>query len=162
MERQYQYFVARSVDMPVSAARQMLRALREAGLIPGNGITPSAIHIARIVMALSSDTAKGAPERVNALRLLPLRTACGLPSTAEAMVARLVDTVSSSPVLDEFDIDGGSLQIGPFSIVLDCLSLTGKRAVVRYGGAPADAITTSTTIPISMVRKLAESIREAK
>jgi hypothetical protein len=160
MERQYQFFVASSVGMPVSAARQVLRALRESGLVPGNGIKPTSANIARIVLALSSDTARGAPERVNALRMLPLRTACGLPSTAEAMVARLVDTISSSPVLDEFDIDGGSLHIGPSSIVLDCLSLTGKRAAVRYGDAPADAITTSTSIPISTVRKLAESIRE--
>lgn len=160
MERKYQSSLARSAGRPISSARQLLRALREAGFVPGHGAIPTSTHIARIIMALAADTAKAAPERVRALRLLPCRTACGLPSTAEAMLTRLVEIVDASPVLDEFDIDGGTLHIGPTWVTLECLSLTGKRAAVRYGDSAGDAVTASVSIPIATIREIANSILE--
>jgi hypothetical protein len=160
MERKYQVALARSAGRPISSARQLLRALREAGFVRGHHDTPTPIHIARILMALSADTVTAAPDRVRVLRTLPLRTPCGLPTTVETMLTRLVEIVNVSPVMDEFDVDGGSLHLGPTWVTLECLSLTGKRAAVRYGDPIGDTVTASTTIPISTIREITNSILE--
>lgn len=162
MDQKYAAVVAKATDRPISSARQMLRSLRESGFVPGHGTNPGARHIARIVIALSADTAKAAPTRVAALRTQPLRSPAELPGLAENMIERLVEVLPRSPVLADFDLDDGSLHLGENFATLEVLTLAGKRACVRYGTAQTSAIHETTIIPLATVRRLAEAIRDSK
>ncbi|MGO4838972.1 hypothetical protein AB4144_42670, partial [Rhizobiaceae sp. 2RAB30] len=162
MDQKYAAVVARATDRSVSSARQSLRALRENGFVPGYGANPSAVHVTRIVMAMSADTVKEVPERVAALRRLPLRSPAELPGLAETMIELLVDVFPTSPVLADFDLDGGSLHLGASSVTLEVLTLSGKRACVRYGTEPSSAVRAATIIPLATIRKLAIAIKDSK
>lgn len=157
MERAYSQRLAEIAGRGFSSSRQLLRALREAGLVPGHGNAPTAADIANIVLALSAETIATAPKRARALSTLPQTSATGLPPTAGAMLAALLVARKTSPVFGDFDIEDGFLHLGATGIVLECLTLTGKRACVRYG-AGADGISNATIIPLPIVAKFSHLI----
>ncbi|ODT27159.1 MAG: hypothetical protein ABS54_06325 [Hyphomicrobium sp. SCN 65-11] len=157
MERAYAQHLADITGRSFSSSRQLLRALREDGLVPGHGETPTATDIANIVLALSAETIATAPDRVRNLSALPQTSTTGLPQTAGAMLAALLIARKNGPVFDDFDVEDGSLHLGPTSMVLECLTLTGKRACVRYG-ADAAGISKTTTIPLPVVAKFSHLI----
>ncbi|CDZ60335.1 Hypothetical protein NGAL_HAMBI2605_09570 [Neorhizobium galegae bv. orientalis] len=90
-------------------------------------------HLVDVVLGLSSDGIQASPAHVRALRRLPLRDATDLPATAGEMLRAAIETLPRSPVLGDLDLDDGRLLIADNSIALECLSLSGKRSVVRYG-----------------------------
>ena len=161
MDKRYALALARSAGRPVSNARQLLRALREAGLVPGHGETPTSVHTARVVMALSADLVKNVVPTVTALRTLPITTPCGLPATAEAMLTRLIEILPHGPVFGDYDVDDGFVHIATDSVSLECLTLTGHRACARYG-APFAGIAHTVTIPVSSIRAIAAAIKDQK
>lgn len=161
MERQYAAPMAHAVGQTISACRQKLRALREAGLVPGKGVPPQSKHVARIVLALAADTAKGGVERVNALRLAPLASPAELPGNAEGLLARLVEILPNGPVIGDLDLDDGILHIGETHLILEALTLAGKRACAVYGSRP-EGVAVAVSIPLATIRTLAESIRDRK
>lgn len=71
MERVYSQRLSEFACRSLSSSRQLLRALREYGLVPGHGDTPTAADIANIVLALSADTIATAPKRARALKNAP-------------------------------------------------------------------------------------------
>lgn len=157
MERAYAQHLADITGRSFSSSRQLLRALREDGLVPGHGETPTAADVVNIVMALSSDKISTAPAQARALSALPQTSTTGLPPTAGAMLAALLIARKTGPVFDDFDVEDGSLHLGPTSIVLECLTLTGKRACVRYG-ADAAGISKATTVALPIVAKFSHLI----
>jgi hypothetical protein len=157
MDRHYSMSIAQATDRPISEVRQRLRALREAGLVPGADQRPRAVHAARIALALATDNTTDAPALVSKLRTLPLQTPCSLPATAEGMLTRLIETVPRSPVLDDFDIDDGFVHVGDDSVSLECLTLAGHRVVVRYG-EPFSGISHRVTILMTTIQKIAKAI----
>lgn len=152
MERVYSQRLSDITDRSFSSSRQLLRALREDGLVPGHGDAPAAAAIANIVLALSADTIATAPKRVRALSPSPQTSTTNLPPTAGAMLAALLVARKTSPVFGDFDIEDGFLHLGATGIVLECLTLSGKRACVRYG-ADAEGISDATTISLPIVAK---------
>ena len=158
-ESKYVGVIAAALGQPISHVRQVLRSLREDGQIPGiRGGDLNTEHLAAVITAVTVDLIKDAAPRARSLGALPLHSAADLPSTAGAMLTRLVHTIVASPVLADFDLDDGYLHIGHDSIVLECLTLSGRRACVRYGsGKPAIAATT-TTFPTSALLALATAI----
>ena len=130
----------------------VLRSLREAELVPGHGEPPTVANVANIVMALSAPTARSAPDHVRTLAALPQTSTSILPPTAGAMLAALLIARKSGPVFGDFDVEDGFLHLGPSNVTLECLTLTGKRACVRYGADPA-GISQTTTIPLPVVAK---------
>ncbi|KAA9386913.1 hypothetical protein [Neorhizobium galegae] len=126
--------IARLFHQPISKVRQTLRQLREAGMLPGkSGGDLQPRHLVDVVLGLTSDGIQASPAHVRALRRLPLRDATDLPATAGEMLRAVVETMPRSPVLGDLDLDDGRLLIADNSIALECLSLSGKRSVVRYG-----------------------------
>jgi len=158
MERTHAAPLAEATGLPISHCRTMLRILREAELVPGARTRPAASHIARIILALSSPTAERAVEAVRQLQGLRLASAADLPAMAEDCIAQLVATVPRSPVLADFDVDGGVLHIGDGELVLECLTLAGKRACIRYGSATPNQIQRRVSISMDVVLKLAKLI----
>lgn len=161
MERKYSMALAHAAGRPTGQVRQMLRALREAGFVPGFDGKPSSIHVARVILALGADLVKDAAPTVATLRVLPLRTPAALPPTAEAMLAELVAVLPASPVLSDFDLDDGLLHLAADSVTLECLTLAGHRVCVRYG-APLTGIASRTTVPINQIRKIIQAIGSTK
>lgn len=152
MERVYSQRLSDITGRTFSSSRQLLRALREDGLVPGHGDPPTAMDAANIVIALSAETIATAPERVRTLSALPQTSTTGLPRTAGAMLAGLLLARKTGPVFGDFDVEDGALHLGPSCVVLECLTLTGKRVCVRYG-ADAAGISKTTTIPLPVVAK---------
>lgn len=152
MERAYSQHLAQITGRSLPASRQMLRALREADVVPGHGIPPTAENIASIVMALSADTVSAAPERTRTLRDLPLASVTSLPPAAGAMLTALLIARRAGPVFHDYDAEDGSLHLGASSVVLECLTLSGKRVCVRYG-ADTEGICRMTVIPLPIVAK---------
>jgi hypothetical protein len=159
MEKRYAEAIAGSTGRAVSDARQMLRALREADLVPGHGIAPKPEHVARIILALSADLQKSVAPTVAALQDLTVRTNVRLPPSAGGMLTLLVETLPRSPVFGDFDLDDGFLHFSAESVNLECLTLAGHRACVRYG-APFEGIAHTVTIPISTVRSLIAAVKD--
>ncbi|MBP2560350.1 hypothetical protein J2857_003119 [Neorhizobium galegae] len=125
--------IARLFSQPISKVRQTLRQLREAGMLPGkSGGDLQPHHLVDVVLGLTSDGIQASPAHVRALRRLPLRDA-DLPGTAGEMLRAVIETMPRSPVLGDLDLDDGRMFIADNSIALECLSLSGKRSVVRYG-----------------------------
>lgn len=152
MERVYSQRLADITGRSFSSSRQLLRTLREAGLVPGHGDAPTATNVVNAILALAADTIGTAPERVRALSALPQTSTTGLPPTAGAMLASLLIARKEGPVFGDYDAEDGWLHLGASSVVLECLTLTGKRACVRYGeGTPG--ISKTTTIPLPIVAK---------
>ena len=162
-ESKYTGVIAATLGQPISHVRQILRALREDGQIPGiRGGDLRIEHLAAMITAVTADFVKDAAGRARSLGALPLQSAAELPSTAGAILTRLISTIATSPVVADYDLDDGYLHIGDDSIVLECLTLDGRRACIRYGsGAPAIAATT-TTFPLSALVALATAIRNPK
>lgn len=152
MERAYSQRLAEITGRNFSSSRQTLRALREADLVPGHGETPTAANVANIVLALSADAIGKAPDRVRTLSALPQTSNTNLPATAGAMLAALLIARKTGPVLGDFDVEDGFLHLGPRCVVLECLTLAGKRVCVRYG-ADQLGISQTTTIPLPIVAK---------
>lgn len=152
MERAYSQRLAEITGRSFSSSRQLLRALREARLVPRHGEIPTAADVASIILAISADTFVAAPERVRALSAMPQTSATSLPPTAGAMLAAFLIARKNGPVLGDFDVEDGFLHVGPTSVTLECLTLTGKRACIRYGADPA-GISQTTTIPLPIVAK---------
>jgi hypothetical protein len=145
--------IARLFHQPISKVRQTLRTLREAGMLPGkSGGDLQPRHLVDVVLGLSSDGIQASPAHVRALKRLPLRDATDLPATAGEMLRAVIETMPRSPVLGDLDLDDGFLSVTDDGIDLECLSLSGKRAVVRYG-----AVNTSSS---SIHRFQLNSIRE--
>ncbi|WP_421580098.1 hypothetical protein [Shinella sp. M31] len=160
-ESKYTGVIGALLNHRFSHVRQTLRSLREAGLIPGRrqgDIT--ARHIGDIVLALTAPTFPGAPDHVHRLRCLTLRSAADAPATVGHLLHALVDTLPSSPVLGDLDLDDGWLGISADCVELECLSLTGKRAVVRYGAEDAQPSSPITRVPLNGLRKLATAIEK--
>ncbi|WP_105419200.1 hypothetical protein [Neorhizobium sp. T25_27] len=126
--------IARLFSQPISKVRQTLRQLREAGMLPGkSGGDLQPHHLADVILGLTSDGIQASPAHVRALRRLPLRDAADLPATAGEMLRAIIETMPRTPVLADLDLDDGFLLVADDSIALECLSLSGKRSVVRYG-----------------------------
>jgi len=132
--------IARLFRRPISEVRQTLRTLREAGMLPGKrGGDLRPHHIADVVFGLCSEGIQASPRCVRELRLARLQDAADLPATAGEMLRAVIETLPKSPVLGDLDLDDGFLSISDDRVELQCLSLSGKRAVVRYGAIDAAA-----------------------
>lgn len=162
-ESRFTGVIAATLGQPISHVRQILRALREDGQIPGiRGGDLQIEHLAAVITAVTADFVKDASGRARSLGALTLQSAADLPSTGGAMLTRLMSTIATSAVVADYDLDDGYLHIGDDSIVLECLTLSGRRACIRYGsGAPAIAATT-TTFPTSALLALATAIGSPK
>ncbi|MDB5575864.1 MAG: hypothetical protein JWR80_1040 [Bradyrhizobium sp.] len=162
-ESRYTSVIGAVMGYPYSWVRQTLRELREAGITPGiRGGDIRLEHIPAIVLALSSPRIKDASGRIKALQALPLRSVVDMPSTAGAMLAKVVATLPATPVVGDFDCDDGLLHISDHAVVLEVLTLTGNRCCIGYGPDSAGAITKQTTIPLQKIRSLAEAISRKK
>lgn len=150
--------IARLFHQPISKVRQTLRALREAGMLPGKrGGDLRPHHIADVVFGLCAEGIQASPRCVRELRLARLQDAADLPATAGEMLRAVIETLPKSPVLGDLDLDDGFLSVSDESVVIECLSLSGKRAVVRYG-TPDETTSPTYQFKLNEIRELAEIV----
>lgn len=157
-ESKYTEAIGALLGFRFSAVRQTLRALREAGLVPGlRGGNLKPQHLPTVVFGLCAPTFATAADTSSRLATLRLADAADLPSTAGDALAAIVRILPRSPVLGGLDLDDGFITVGSGQLTIEALSLAGKRAVVRYG-TPDNNDNTLHRFPLNGIRELAKTM----
>lgn len=115
--------------------RHTLRCLREAGITPGKRAGDLSIaHLADVIFGLTSPMLPAVAQHVRTLRnLVAADETASLPRLAGDAIGAIVAILPKSPVLGDLDLDDGFIAVGDDRVVIEVLSLTGSRAVIRYG-----------------------------
>lgn len=157
-ESKYTEAIGALLGFRFSAVRQTLRALREAGLVPGlRGGDLQPQHLPTVVLGLCAPTFATAADTSSRLAALRLADAADLPKTAGDAMAAIVRILPRSPVLGGLDLDDGFVTVGNGQVTIEALSLAGKRAVVRYG-APSSTDNTLHRFPLNGIRELIKTM----
>lgn len=138
--------IAACLHYRVTTVKHTLRALREDGLIPGKRVGDiHAKHIVDVIFGLTAPTLPRVACTTRTLRAMSaVDDTAGLPCLASNALEAIIAVLPKSPVLGDLDLDDGFISIADDRIQIEALSLTGKRAVIRYGAG----ITTPLTSPM--------------
>lgn len=157
-ESRYTEAIGALLGFRFSAVRQTLRALREAGLVPGlRGGDLQPQHLPTVVFGLCAPTFATAADISSRIADLRLSDAADLPKSAGDALAAIVRILPRSPVMGGLDLDDGFVIIGGGQVTIEALSLAGKRAVVRYG-TPDITDNALHRFPLNGIRELIQTM----
>lgn len=160
-ESRYTEAIGALLGFRFSAVRQTLRALREAGLVPGlRGGDLQPEHLSMVILGLCAPTYATAADTCHRLAALQLADAADMPMSAGDALTAIVRILPRTPVLGGLDLDDGFLTVGNGQVTIEALSLAGKRAVVRYG-APDNTNNTLHRFPLNGIRELIKTMETA-
>lgn len=155
--------IAATLDRPVSEVRQRCRAAREAGFLPsGKAVSYRPVHLARLLIAVAcSRVADVGPTIAAVRRLLPQSPACPAGNLEDAL-ARLVETLCTSPIFGDLDVSDGEIAIDVEQRVVTwhVRDLAGSALTLRWADtteAPG-GVARLVTVPIPKIRDLARKI----
>lgn len=161
-ESRYTEAIGAKLGFRISAVRQTLRALREAGLLPGlrgGDLRPD--HLPTVILGLCAPTYATAAETYHRLAALQLADAADMPMSAGDTLAAIVRILPRSPAFGSLDLDDGFVTVGNGQVTIEALSLCGRRAVVRYG-APDNTNHGLHRFPLNGVRELAKMMETTR
>jgi hypothetical protein len=156
--------VAAFARIPIHRSRQIWRALRECGGLPGGpNVRLGPEHVARVLLALTTLQIKDTGQTVAELGALPTISTDAPPGALLDALTALVRTIPASPIMADLDVGTGHLEVDvrSASVTWHVHDLFGRPRTIVYrqpSAPPISGVTTISIVPLAVVRAIAEKL----